>query len=406
MPAFEYSALNEKGREKKGVLEGDSPRQIRQQLREKNWVPLAVEISDQKEKSNTALPYFSSTAKINAKDLALLTRQLATLIQAGLAVEEALGAVSRQSDKSKVKSMLLAIRGRVLEGHTFASALAEYPRSFPDLYRATVAAGEESGFLDGVLEQLADFTERRHETQQKVQQAMLYPVILLFFAVLIISGMLGFIVPKLVMAFENSGGTLPLLTQWLIASSEFVKAWGVIIFLGLIFGTVAFKYSLKVEENRLRFHRLQLKIPLLNKIIIGGDSSRFASTLSILARSGVPLVEALKIAGEVMSNLCIKDAVKDIATKMQEGSSLNRAMEPCGYFSPMMIQMVASGEASGELETMLDRVARSQERDLESLVSTMVSLVEPIILLIMGVMVLVMVLAIMLPIVSMNDLVK
>ena len=406
MPAFEYVALNEKGREKKGVLEGDSPRQIRQQLREKNWAPLSVEISDQKEKSNSSLPYFSSSAKLSAKELALLTRQLATLIQAGLAVEEALGAVSRQSDKSKVKSMLLAIRSRVLEGHTFASALAEFPRSFPDLYRSTVAAGEETGHLDRVLEQLADFTERRHETQQKVQQALLYPVILLLFAVLIISGMLGFIVPKLVMAFENSGGELPLLTQWLIASSEFVKAWGVIIFLGIIVGLVAFNYSLRVEENKFRFHRFQLKVPLLNKIIIGGDSSRFASTLSILVKSGVPLVDALKIAGEVMSNLCIKDAVKDIATKMREGSSLNRAMEPCGYFSPMMIQMVASGEASGELETMLDRVAKSQERDLEALVSTMVSLVEPMILLIMGVMVLVMVLAIMLPIVSMNDLVK
>lgn len=269
-----------------------------------------------------------------------------------------------------------------------------------------MAAGEESGHLDRVLEQLADFTERRHETQQKVQQALLYPVILLIFAILIVAGMLGFIVPKLVMAFENSGGTLPLLTRWLIAASEFTKAWGIYIFIACVLGVFAFRYSLRIEKNRFRFHRFVLKVPLYNKIVIGGDTSRFASTLSILSSSGVPLVEALKIAGQVMANLCIKDAVKDVTTKMREGSSLNRALEPCGYFSPMMIQMIASGEASGELETMLDRVARSQEKDLESLVSTIVSLFEPLILVIMGVMVLLMVLAIMLPIVSMNDLVS
>lgn len=406
MPAFEYSALNEKGREKTGVLEGDSPRQIRQKLREKNWVPLTVELTKQKEKSISSIRIFSGGAKISAKDLSLITRQLATLIQAGLAVEEAVGAVARQTAKQKVKSMLLAIRSRVLEGHSFAIALAEYPRSFPELYRATVAAGEESGHLDKVLEQLADFTERRHETQQKVQQALLYPVILLIFAILIVAGMLGFIVPKLVMAFENSGGTLPLLTQWLIAASEFTKAWGVYIFILAILSVFAFRYSLKLEKNRFRFHRFVMKVPLYNKIVIGGDTSRFASTLSILASSGVPLVEALKIAAQVMANLCIKEAVRDVTTKVREGSSLNRALEPCSYFSPMMIQMIASGEASGELETMLDRVALSQERDLESLVSTIVSLFEPLILVIMGVMVLLMVLAIMLPIVSMNDLVS
>lgn len=406
MTAFEYSALNEKGREKKGVMEGDSPRQIRQQLREKNWVPLAVHATEQKEKRALNTGIFTAGAKVGAKDLALLTRQLATLIQAGLAVEEALSAVARQTEKSKVKSMILAIRSRVLEGHPFAVALAEYPRSFPELYRATVAAGEESGHLDRVLEQLADFTERRHETQQKIQQALLYPVILLIFALLIVAGMLGFIVPKLVMAFENSGGTLPLLTQWMIAASDFTKAWGVYIFLAMILAVLVCRYALKVEKNRLWFHRMLLKVPLYNKILIGGDTSRFASTLSILSSSGVPLVDALKIAAQVMANLCIKDAVKDVTVKMREGSSLNRALEPCGYFPPMMIQMIASGEASGELDTMLDRVARSQERDLESLVGTLVSLFEPLILVIMGVMVLLMVLAIMLPIVSMNDLIS
>ena len=404
MPAFEYQALNEKGRQKKGVLEGDSARQIRQQLRDKNWTPLNIEMASEKQANQPFSRLFSATS-ISASDLALITRQLATLIQAGLSVDEALRAVSKQSEKSRIKSMILAIRAKVLEGYSLASALAEYPRSFPDIYRSTVAAGEKSGHLDLVLEQLADYTERRHETQQKIKMAMLYPFILMGVALLIIIGMLTYVVPKMVSVFENRDQALPFLTQALIDSSDFLKANGLWLALLMVLIGIVYQHAMKRETMRQRAHRFYLRIPLLAKIIKGADTARLTSTLSILFRSGVPLVEALSIAGAVTSNMCIRDAVSDAAEKVREGGSLHRSLDTSGYFPPMLIQMIASGEASGELDSMLERSAKNQQRELEGLLSTLVGLFEPIILLVMGGVVLVMVLAIMLPIISLNNLV-
>ena len=404
MPAFEYQALNEKGRQKKGVLEGDSARQIRQQLRDKNWTPLNIEMASEKQANQSFSRLFSATS-ISVSDLALITRQLATLIQAGLSVDEALRAVSRQSEKSRIKSMILAIRAKVLEGYSLASALAEYPRSFPDIYRSTVAAGEKSGHLDLVLEQLADYTERRHETQQKIKMAMLYPFILMGVAVLIIIGMLTYVVPKMVSVFENRDEALPFLTQALIDSSDFLKANGLWLILLMVVIGIVYQQAMKRETMRQSAHRFYLRVPLLAKIIKGADTARLTSTLSILFRSGVPLVEALSIAGAVTSNMCIRSAVADAAEKVREGGSLNRSLDASGYFPPMLIQMIASGEASGELDSMLERSAQNQQRELEGLLSTLVGLFEPIILLVMGGVVLVMVLAIMLPIISLNNLV-
>lgn len=402
MPAFEYTALNEHGREKKGVLEGDSARQIRQQLRDKKWLPIAVEETKLKQQRRAFGNMFASTG-ISAADLALITRQLATLIQAGLAVEECLRAVSKQTNKPKIKSMMLAVRSKVVEGHSFAQALTEYPRAFPDLYRATVASGEHSGHLGLVLDQLADFTERRHEVQQKVQMALLYPFILLFMSILMIVAMLTWIVPKMTSVFERSGQDLPALTQLLISSSDFLIDYKYLLLGGIVVIIVSFAMAMRREPFRYRFHALMLRLPLVSSFIRGSDNARFSSTLSILTSSGVPLVDAVNVAGEVTSILPIREAISAAAVKISEGASLHRSLEPCGYFPPMMIQMIASGENSGELDAMLDRSARNQERELESLISTVIGLFEPMILLFMGGMVLLMVLAIMLPIVSLNQ---
>ena len=405
MSAFEYVALNENGRQKKGVLEGDSARQIRQQLKDKNWVPLSINVAAEQGRGESSLATMFSNVSVSAAELSLITRQLATLIQAGLAIDEALQAVSKQSEKRRTKSMMLAIRSKVLEGFSLAKAFGEYPGSFPEIYRSTVAAGEKSGHLDMVLEQLAEFTERRHETQQKIKMALLYPVILMVVAVLIIAGMLTFVVPKMVSVFENTNKALPFLTQALIDTSDFLQSYGLFIIILLFVAGIIYKQLMKQDKLRYRVHRFALRIPLLSKIIKGADNSRLASTLSILSRSGVPLVEALFIAGEVTSNMCIKEAVAEAAEKLKEGSSLNRALDACGFFPPMMIQMIASGEVSGELDNMLDRAAKNQQRELEGLLDTLVGLFEPLILLIMGGVVLVMVLAIMLPIISLNNLV-
>lgn len=404
MPAFDYVALDAKGKQKKGVLEGDSPRQVRQQLKDQGLVPLSVETNTQKAKEQTGKVSFGRVS-ISAADLALITRQLATLLSAGLPLEEALKALAKQQEKPKVKSMVLAIRSKVVEGHSLASSLQEFPQSFPELYRATVAAGEHSGHLDLVLEQLAEYTESRYRTRKKVQGAMIYPIVLTFFAFVIVVGMLTFVVPKIVAVFENSKQELPLITRVLIGTSEFLQSWWWLLALMIVGAVFAFRRALKKEAFRYRFDAWTLKAPLLGKINRGLDSSRVASTLSILSRSGVPLVEAMRIAGQVASNVCVRESVLEGAVKLKEGSSLFNALDGSGHFPPMMMQMIASGENSGELDSMLARAATNQERELEDLIDTIVALFEPLMLVVMGGVVMLIVLSIMMPILSMNSLV-
>lgn len=406
MPAYEYVVLDAGGKQRKGLLEGDSPRHVRQQLREKGLVPLSVEPTVNKEGLKPVGGGFTvSRSGLSATDLALITRQMATLIAAGLPLEETLKALSRQSESPKVKGIMLAVRSRVVEGHSLAQAFSEFPRAFPELYRATVAAGEHSGHLDLVLNQLADYTETRQETRKKIQMALLYPLILTLFSILIVVGLLTFVVPKIISVFSNSGQQLPLLTRMLIATSHFVSHYGIFVLLGMILAGFIFSRALRDQKFRYRVNVILLGLPLAGRIIRGIDAARIASTLSILSKSGVPLVEALKISGQVAANELIRNAVNEATVKVREGSSLNIALDQCGYFQPMMIQMIASGEQSGELDNMLDRAARNQEKELEALVSTIVGLFEPLMLVVMGGVVLMIVLAIMLPIISLNNLV-
>lgn len=404
MPAFAYEVLDENGRKRSGVLEGDSARQVRQQLRDKGWTPLAVEASVEQEKRRSGSVFFARS--ISAGDLALITRQLATLIQSGLPVEEALRAVARQSEQQRISGMMLAIRAKVVEGHTLAHALEQFPGSFPELYRATVAAGEQSGHLDLVLDQLADYTEQRHDMLRTVRGALIYPVILVLFSVLIVVALLTFAVPKIVAVFTRTGQELPLATQLLIAGSDFLRDWGLALLAALAVAVFLFLRALKQEAFRYRFHALQLRLPVVRRLVRGADSARFASTLSILGAAGVPLVEGLRIAGQVTSNLCIRAAVKQASVKVQEGGSLHRALDQHGYFPPMMIQMIASGENSGELDTMLARAARAQDKDLQVMISAFLALFGPLVLVLMAALVFAIVMAMMLPIINMNNLIS
>lgn len=404
MPAYEYVVLDTAGKQKKGVLEGDSPRHVRQQLKEKGLVPLSVEATAQKAKRDEKNVFHRGS--MSSADLALVTRQLATLVRAGIPIEGALRAVSKQSEKPKVASMMLAIRSRVVEGHSLESALSEFPQAFPDLYRATVGAGEHSGHLDLVLEQLSDYTESRHRTQRTIQGAMIYPIVLTAFAVLIVVGMLVFVVPKIVTVFESSGQQLPLLTRILIGASDFLQSWWWAVIAVIALLVWLWQRAMKNPEFRFRVHRRMLVLPLLGKIVRGIESARVIGTLAILSRSGVPLVDALRISAQVAGNLPIREAVGEAATRLREGSSLFTALDNCGYFPPMMMQMIASGESSGELDSMLTRAAQNQERELEEVIATIVGLFEPIMLVVMGGVVLTIVLSIMMPVISMNTLVK
>lgn len=402
MAAYEYLAMDGSGKKISGVLEADSSRQARQQLRERQLIPLKVAAT-----RNTRSPGTRTVTgkRLKSAELALLTRQLATLVQAALPLEEVLAAVAAQSKRQAVKSMLLAIRGRVLEGHSLARALGDYPRAFPDLYRATVAAGERSGHLDQVLLNLADYTESSQAARQKIQLAMLYPSILMVAALSIVGFLMGFVVPDVIKVFIDSGQDLPLLTRGLVAASSFLQAngvWLLALCAGLIVG---FRALLRQPAWRARWDELLLRLPMLGELIRASNCTRFVSTLAILGRSGVPLLDALEIASEVVANQKIRTGLKDIVKGVSEGISLTRALELNGSFPPMMLYMIASGERSGELDSMLERASRQQEEQLSGSIALLMGLFEPAMLVFMGASVLVIVLAILMPILSLNQLI-
>ncbi|AZE01161.1 type II secretion system inner membrane protein GspF [Pseudomonas chlororaphis] len=403
MAAYEYLAMCNAGRKTRGVQEADSARQVRQLLRERNLIALQVKPArGQKDHSGAAL---TSNQRLSPAQLALLTRQLATLVQASLPLEEVLAAVAAQCSKRAQQSMMLAIRARVLEGHDLARAMGEYPRAFGSMYRATVAAGERAGHLAQVLMQLADYTEARHAARQQLQLAMLYPSILLLAAFGIVGFLLSFVVPDVVKVFIDSGQQLPVLTRGLIATSDFARDYGLLLL--LILGSLAagLRVALRKPALAMRWHQLQLRLPVIGRVIQASNSTRFVSTLAILGRSGVPLVDALEISAEVVANQQIRTRMKDVARAVREGSGLTRALEQSRDFPPMMLYMIASGERSGELDSMLERAAHQQQTQLSNGIAMLVGLFEPAMLVFMGASVLVIVLAILMPILNLNQLI-
>jgi general secretion pathway protein F len=403
MGAFEYSALDAAGRERKGILEGDTPRHIRQLLREQQLLPVSVTEVAQKEAKRQRS--FGTLRRVSATDLALFTRQLATLVRAGLPLEESLLAVSQQTEKPRVQSIVLGVRARVMEGHTLADGFAEFPRVFPEIYRATVAAGEQSGHLDNVLERLAEYTESREQIRQKVLAAMLYPIVLTIMCFAIVSGLLVFVVPKVVAVFESTKAKLPLITQLLIDISGFFRSNGLYLLIAAIVGFVLVRRWLRNPVARRRYHRLLLRVPVLGKLTRGFNTARFTRTFSILTASSVPVLEALRIAGEVVTNLPMRDAVTDAAARVREGAPIGRSLAASRLFPPMTIHLISSGESSGELESMLERAAISQERELDGLLGAMVGLLGPVLIIVMGLFVMGIVFAMLLPIFEMNQLI-
>jgi general secretion pathway protein F len=342
---------------------------------------------------------------VSSTDLALFTRQLATLVRAGLPLEESLLAVSQQTEKPRVQSIILGVRARVMEGHTLADGFAEFPRIFPEIYRSTVSAGEQAGHLDNVLERLADYTEGRDQLRQKVLTAMLYPIVLTVLCFVIVSALLVYVVPQVVSVFEASKAKLPLITQLLIAVSGFLRAYGIYLLIGAIVVALGFRRWLKNPAARRRFHRLQLRLPLVGKLVRGFNTARFTRTFSILSASSVPVLEALRIGGEVVTNLPMRDAVNDAAARVREGAPIGRSLALSRLFPPMTIHLISSGESSGQLENMLERAAISQERELDGLLAALVGLLGPVLIVLMGLFVMGIVFAMLLPIFEINQLI-
>jgi general secretion pathway protein F len=401
--AFEYTALDSAGKERKGILEGDTPRHIRQLLREQQLLPVSVaEVAQREAKRQRS---FSLARRVSAADLALFTRQLATLVRAGLPLEESLLAVSQQTEKPRVQSIVLGVRARVMEGHTLADGFAEFPRVFPEIYRATVAAGEQSGHLDNVLERLADYTEGRDQLRQKVLAALLYPIVLTVLCFGIVSALLVYVVPQVVSVFQASKAKLPIITRMLIATSGFFRSYGIYLIVAVIVAVVLFRRWLRNPAARRRFHRFQLRLPLAGKLVRGFNTARFTRTFSILSASAVPVLEAMRIAGEVVTNLPMRDAVTDAAARVREGAPIGRSLAASRMFPPMTIHLISSGESSGQLESMLERAAISQERELDGLLGALVGLLGPLLIVVMGLFVMGIVFAMLLPIFEINQLI-
>nr|WP_278988280.1 type II secretion system inner membrane protein GspF [Plesiomonas shigelloides] len=405
MSVFQYQAVNLQGKRHKGLIEADSARQARQLLREQGLLAESVHET----RSAADNPASANTLRwqrgICASELALLTRQLATLVQAAMPLEECLRAVAEQCEKNRLKSLMLAVRTQVLEGHTLADSLRAYPLVFDELFCAMVAAGEKAGHLDAVLSRLADYTEQRQYMKGKLLQAMIYPLVLTVVAIGVIAILLASVVPKVVAQFDHLGQALPHSTQLLIALSDGVRDYGLWLVGALLVLGVLVQRLLRQPALRLRWDRLWLRLPLLGKVSRGLNTARFARTLSILSSSSVPLLEGMQIAASVASNRYVRSQILTAAERVREGSSLRAALGSSGLFPPMMLHMIASGERSGELEPMLLRAADNQDREFEALVTLALGIFEPLLIVSMAGVVLFIVVAILQPMLQLNNMV-
>lgn len=407
MPAFNYVALDQNGKHHKGVLEGDSPRQIRQLLRDRQLIPLEIDSvhgNEQHKKPSKKSLFQFNRRSINVAELSLITRQLATLLAAGLPVEEVINTVAEQTEKPQVKSILMGVRAKVLEGHSIATGMADFPRAFPALYRATVAAGEQSGHLDSVLEKLAEYTEKQYYMQQKVIQALVYPALMTLVSLGIVTFLLIYIVPKIVNVFSQSSQALPFVTTVLLNISYAVRSYGLyglIVLIAIIFG---FKKLLKKPSFRAKFQSLLLHIPIFGKAYCTVNAARFSRTFGILFAATVPVLDAMNIAADLITLLPMREAMNHAIAKVREGSNIHRALQQTGYFAPMTIHLIAGGEATGQLEKMLSKAADHQDHAVTLLIENSLTLFEPLMIMVMGGIVLFIVLAILMPIFQLDTI--
>ncbi len=403
MAAYEYLAYDLKGTRKKGLIEADTAKQARQQLRGMGLSPVELEIVSEQQDSK---PGKARRDKISVATLSLITRQLSTLISAGQPIESALHAVSRQTNKAQASKVLLSIRSRVLEGYALSDALRDFPRVFDAMYCASVHAGEQSGLLDVVMERLADFMESRQSLQQKTKLALIYPVLLTVVSLLLVSGLLTFVVPQIIQVFEGFDQELPIITQGLIKVSDFFKAYGLQLIVSILLFAVVYSRLMQIRVLSELRDRFYLKLPMISYLVRLSNTSRFTRTMSILVSSGVPALDAMNISTEVLNNSRINQSVQQAAESVREGASISEALTRTGYFSPLVIQLVSNGEASGKLGEMLERSAKAEESEFEGVTAVFLGIFEPAMILVMGLVVLIIVLAILLPIFDMNDLIQ
>ncbi|NNE38407.1 MAG: type II secretion system inner membrane protein GspF [Gammaproteobacteria bacterium] len=403
MAAFEYLALDTGGRSQKGILTGDSPRHIRSQLRDQGLNPVDVRPVEESERKSSGFSLFKR--KIPVANLALMTRQLATLVRSGMPLEESLRVLGEQVKLPRLKSVVAGLRSEIMEGTALSAALSQYQNIFPQYFCAMVEAGEASGQLDDILERLAEYTEQQNYLRQKIAVAMIYPVILTGVAITVVIALLTYVVPEVVRVFNQTGQDLPLLTQWLIISSDFVRQQGLVLFGLIVAAFILGSWLLRKENIRYRYEQIILSLPFIGDLTRTIISARLARILSILTESGVTLVDALGISMQIIKNLPVRESMSNAAESLREGGRLHTAMNKSGHFPPMLVHMISVGEESGELEKMLDKSANHHEHEMNTMITAATSLLEPVLIIVMGGIVLLIVLAILLPIFEMNQLV-
>jgi len=398
MPAFEYSALDASGRRARGVLQADTARAARAQLRDRGLNPLSVDEAQARQAAGRG-------RSLSSAQRALMMRQLATLVASGLPIDESLAALAEGSE-GRLRSQVMALRARVLEGSPLAAAMAEFPGSFPALYRASVAAGETAGKLDGVLLRLADYAESRDALARRVLLALTYPLLLSTVALAVVTGLMVWVVPQVIGVFSQFGEALPLPTRILVALSAIVQEYGLWLLLAVALGIVGLAFALRQPAARARLDRLSLKLPIWGRLVRALDTARFARTLALLTGAAVPLLEALSIAGQVVQNQPLQAALAQAALRVREGQGLARALADSAQFPPVAVRLIASGERSGRLDAMLGEAAKQQERELDTALGIAMAALGPGVILLVGGLVLFVVLAILLPIFQINSLIR
>lgn len=400
MPAYEFQALDSSGRSQKGVLQADTARSARASLRERGLNPLRIDaVAEHVEGSSGTRRSLSGAQRV------LLTRQLATLVASGLPIDEALQALAEGSD-GKLRVQVTALRARVMEGVGLATAMGEFPEAFPPLFRASVSAGESAGKLDRVLLRLADYAESKDAMRRRLLLAITYPLLLSLVAIAVVVGLMVWVVPEVIGVFLQQQQALPLPTRILIALSDFVSQYGVVLAVLLLALSVGTLLSLRSETLRQRLDRWVLHLPLLGRLLRASDSARFSRTLALLVGSSVPLLEALGIGSQVVENRTLRNSLSRVAARVREGQPFSRALADTREFPPVAVRLIASGEKSGRLDEMLNEAALHQERELDTVLAIAMTVLGPAVILAVGGMVLFIVLAILLPIFELNSLIR
>ena len=402
MPAFRYEAVFADGQNKSGVINADSARAARADLRNQGLTPISVEQIASQEKNKGERSFFAD--KLSSNELSLFTRQLASLLEAGLPLEQSFSALLEQAEREYVRDLIAAIRSEVMAGHALSDVLKQHPRDFAEIYTALVASGEQIGQLARVLSRLADFIERRNALVQKVRLAFTYPAIVTVVAFAIF--LLAYVVPQIVSVFANTKQKLPILTVIMLAISDFVRAYGLVVGVIVTLLFWMWRQLLKNPDIKHRWHTWLLTAPMYGKFERSLNTSRFASTLAITIGSGVPILQALQTSRDTLSNVAMRQQVENATAEVREGVSLARALSAGQNFPPMLIHMIRAGEVTGNLPAMLERAADSQQQDLERRALTVAGLLEPMLILAMGVVVLLIVLAVLMPIIEINQLVR